>query len=54
MTKEKKRKVTPQKTVEILKKHGTTVTLDEAKIILAMMYEFGKLAVNQDLIKGRH
>ena len=42
-----KRTVTPEKAVEILKKHGTVVTLEEAKIILNLMYRIGKLAVNQ-------
>lgn len=42
-----KRNITPEKAVEILKKHGTIVTLEEAKIMLDLMYKFAKLAVNQ-------
>jgi hypothetical protein len=42
-----KRAITPEKAVEILKKHGTIVTLEEAKIILNFMYKIGRLAVNQ-------
>lgn len=42
-----KRKVTPEKAIEILKKHGTIVTLEEAQIMLDLMYKFAKLAVNQ-------
>lgn len=42
-----KRAVTPEKAAEILKKHGTVVTLEEAKIILNLMYIIGKLAVKQ-------
>jgi len=44
---DEKRAVTPAKAVEILKKHGTHVTLEEAKIILDFMYKIGKLSVNQ-------
>lgn len=40
-----KRNVTPVKAVEILAKHGTKVTLEEAKLILDSMYKFGKLAI---------
>lgn len=46
-----KRNITPQKVVEILQKHGTIVTLEEAKIILEFMYKVGKLAVNQ-IVEG--
>lgn len=45
----KNRSVTPEKTVEILRKHGTIVTLEEAKIILDFMYKFAKLSVNQQV-----
>jgi hypothetical protein len=41
--------ITPEKAVEILKKHGTVVTLEEAKIILNFMYIIGRLAVNQNV-----
>ncbi len=46
-----KRNITPQKAVEILKKHGIIVTLEEAKMMLDLMYRFAKLAVNQGLKK---
>ena len=42
-----KRSVTPEKAVEILAKHGTKVTIEEAKIILDFMYKIGKLSINQ-------
>jgi len=42
-----KRTVTPEKAVEILKKNGTIVTIDEAKLILDFMYKIGKLSVGQ-------
>lgn len=39
--------ITPEKAVEVLAKHGTIVTIEEAKIILDFMYKIGKLSVNQ-------
>lgn len=42
-----KRTVTPEKAMEILKNHGTIVTLKDAEYILSIMYKFAKLAVNQ-------
>lgn len=42
-----KRKITPEKAIEILKKHGANVTLEEAKLMLDLMYKFAKLAVSQ-------
>jgi hypothetical protein len=45
-----KRNVTPEKAVEILAKHGTKVTVEEAKIILDLAYNFSILAVNQIVI----
>jgi len=47
-----KRSITPEKAVEILKKHGTIVTLDEAKLILDFIYNFAILSVNQ-VIKNK-
>lgn len=47
-----KRKVTPEKSIEILKKHGTIVTLEEAKLILDLAYNFAILSVNQ-VIKNK-
>jgi hypothetical protein len=48
MVKEK-RSVTPEKAIEILKKHDTIVTLEEVKLILDFMYKFGKLAIDQQV-----
>jgi hypothetical protein len=40
-----KRKITPEKAVEILQKYGTIVTIEEAKIILDFMYKLSKLTL---------
>lgn len=40
-----RRTITPQKAVDILKQHGTNVTLEEAKQILEFMYKIAKLSV---------
>ncbi len=48
-----KRSVTPEKAVEILREHGTIVTIEEAKIILDFMYNFSKLAINQIVTKAK-
>lgn len=50
---DKKRSITPQKAIEILNNHGTTVTFEEAKIILDFMYNFAILSVNQ-LVKRKN
>ncbi|PWS28499.1 hypothetical protein DHW03_01165 [Pedobacter yonginense] len=50
---DKKRSITPQKAIEILNNHGTTVTFEEAKIILDFMYNFAILSVNQ-LVKNKY
>lgn len=42
-------KLTPEKTVEILKQHGTIVTVAEAQIILDFLYDLAKIAVAQYL-----
>lgn len=42
-----KRSITPQKAVDILREHGTIVTIEEAKLILDFMYKFAILSVNQ-------
>jgi len=42
-----KRTVTPEKAVETLKKNGTVVTMEQAKIILDFLYKIGKLSVEQ-------
>jgi len=50
---DKKQSITPQMAMEILQSHGTTVTFEEAKIILDFMYNFAILSVNQ-LIKNKN
>jgi hypothetical protein len=44
-----KRSLTPEKAVEILKKYGTIVTIEEAKLILDFMYKLGKLSEDRVL-----
>jgi hypothetical protein len=46
-----KRAVTPQQAVDIFKKQGTEITLEEAKLILDFLYKFAKLALNQVFTK---
>jgi hypothetical protein len=41
------RRVTPEMAVQILKEHGTKITIEEAKVILDFMYKIGKLSVDQ-------
>ena len=43
----KKRKITPKIAIQILDEQGITITYEEAEIILEMMYNFAKLALNQ-------
>lgn len=38
--------IQPEKIVEILKGHGTHVTIEEAKIILEFMYKLANIAIN--------
>ena len=40
-----KRKIAPEKAVEILKKNGTIVTIRDAKLILDFLYKFAKLTL---------
>ena len=42
-----KRTVSPEKVQRILAKHGTRVTVKEAKLILDFIYNFSILSVNQ-------
>lgn len=42
-----KQSITPEKAVEILKKHGTIITTEEAQLILDFLYKFGRLTLNQ-------
>ena len=43
------RGLTPEKVVKILEKHGTKVTLEEAKTILIFMKKLARITVNQYL-----
>jgi len=40
-------RLTPEKVVNILKKHGTNITIEEAKNILDFYRNFAKLWLNQ-------
>lgn len=40
-----KRRVTPEKAIEILRKHGTIVSIKEAEVILDFMYKLSKLTL---------
>lgn len=44
---QEKQALTPEKAVKILNENGTIVTLEEAQIILDLMYKMAKLSVNQ-------
>lgn len=39
------RKVTAEKAVKIMAKHGTVITIEEAKIMLDFLYKFAKLTL---------
>jgi len=38
--------LTPERVLNILQKHGTTVTLEEAKSVCEMLKKFAKITVN--------
>ncbi|MFT4152231.1 hypothetical protein [Parafilimonas sp.] len=44
-----KKGLAPEKVIKILEKHGTSVTLEEAKIILEFMRKLARITVNQYL-----
>lgn len=44
-----KRKITPNIAVKSLAEHGVTLTFEEAELLLEFMYDFAKLALNQQL-----
>lgn len=46
-----KRTVTPEKAVKILQEYGTTITVEEAELILDFLYNLAKLALNQVFVK---
>jgi hypothetical protein len=49
MTTENTRKITPEKALEILRKHGLEVTLEQAKAILDFLYKVAHIAVKDYL-----
>lgn len=40
-----KRKVTPESTMKLLAENGTQVTLEQARLILDLMYKFAEIAI---------
>lgn len=40
-------KITPGEVIDIYKKHGTILTEEEAKLILAFMFEMANIVLNQ-------
>jgi len=44
-----KQKVTPKIAIQVVDKYGGSITCEEAEIVLEMMYNFAKLALNQQL-----
>lgn len=44
-----KRKITPEKVLEILEKQGTKVSIEEAKFMLDFLYKFAKLTLEHVL-----
>ena len=46
---QEKHLVTPQRAVEILKKHNVIVTLEQAQKIIEFMEKFAKIAIEQYL-----
>ena len=48
----KNRKVTEVEAARIFKKHGTTITIEEAQLIVAFLYRFGKVTLDS-ILKGK-
>jgi len=44
-------KITPEKAVEMLKKGGAEVTLEQSKLILEFLYKLADLTVAQYMVK---
>ena len=44
-------KITPEKAVEILKRGGLEVTLEQAKSILEFLYKFADITIAQYIVK---
>lgn len=45
-------KIAPEKAIEILKKDGLEVTLEQAKLILKFLYQMADIVVEQHLKKA--
>ncbi|MBN8717930.1 MAG: hypothetical protein J0H85_00680 [Sediminibacterium magnilacihabitans] len=45
-------RISPEKAIEILKRDGVEVTLEEAKIILDFLYGMAEIVVEQHLKKA--
>jgi len=45
-------KITPEKAIEILRKDGLEVTLEQAKLILEFLYQMADIVVEQHLKKA--
>ncbi|WEK20391.1 MAG: hypothetical protein P0Y49_04470 [Candidatus Pedobacter colombiensis] len=41
----KKRKVTPEKAMKLLAANGTQVSLEQARLIVDLMYKFAEIAI---------
>ncbi|SEI70353.1 hypothetical protein SAMN04487995_1788 [Dyadobacter koreensis] len=37
----------PEKVIQILKKHGESISLEEAKNVVKLIHQFARIAVNQ-------
>lgn len=48
-----KRKVTPEEVVEIMKKEGKIITIEQAQIVLDFMYKFAKITLEVLLDENR-
>ncbi|SDS65456.1 hypothetical protein SAMN05216490_1554 [Mucilaginibacter mallensis] len=41
-----KRKVTPEEVVELMKKDGEIITIEQAQIVLDFMYKFARITLD--------
>ena len=44
-------KISPEKAIEILKKDGLEVTLEQAKIILEFLYQMAEIVLDESMKK---
>lgn len=47
MKSKKKREVTPEMAIKILKAHGKEVTPEEAKLVVDFLYKLAEMAIDQ-------